>query len=94
MKKAALERLFQNYKLKTYCFLAAASFMRCNTLSLLMGCRVAISRSQASFRVKPGIIGDSACGPAAVKFLDLGFIGNSNVVDGERFVVAIRQSYQ
>jgi hypothetical protein len=37
--------------------------------------------------------GDSACGPATVKFLDLEFIGNSNVMNGER-IVAIRQSYQ
>lgn len=77
-------RLSYNYRLKIYCFLAAASFMRCNTSSLLMGYRAAISWSQASLRVRPGITGDSACGPAAVKFLDLGFIGKGNVVDGER----------
>ena len=67
--------------------------MRCNTSSLLTGCRVAISLSQASLRVRPGITGDSACGPAAVKFLDLEFIGDGHVVNGEH-VVAVRQSYQ
>ena len=63
--------------------------MRCNTSSLLTGWRLAINRSQASLRVRPGIMGDSACGPAAVKFLDLEFIGQGYVVDDKCVVVTI-----
>lgn len=67
--------------------------MRCSTSSLLTGWRPAINRSQASLRVRPGIIGDSACGPAAVKFLDLEFIYQGDVVD-DKHIVAYRQIYE
>jgi len=74
-------------------FLVVASLMRCDTSSLLTGCRVAISLSQASLRVRPGKVADSACGPAAVKFLDLRFIGQGDIVNEER-VIAYRQIYE
>ena len=38
-------------------------------------------------------MGDSACGPAAVKFLDLRFISQGDIVDDE-CVVAYRQIYE